>query len=572
METQAQNAAVLPTVFRVADYGAKPDGGDATPAICAAFTAAQQLKGAPTVIQFAPGRYTCAGGEKKPDGRTFAPSIHFDKLENVTIDGNGATLVGKDLAGLLLITNGRNITVRNLNVDWDPLPHTAGKVVRVLPEEHGYDIIPEIPVAPLAGRIVQGILAYNPKLHRLADNGWEVYQAVGERDADVTQLTPEGYLRIFQRRDTPLPEVGWSVVVRHQVYGYESFTFVGSTNVLVEDVTVNAVPGMAVIGWACNDITIRRIKVIPAAGGWMSATADAMHFNSCRGTITVEDSEFAGMGDDAINIHAMYGLVMERVDDHTIAVTGARFNTYYDKERAIWELPQVGDTIEYSGGDEPLLARGQLLVASAQQDVAAHRTIIKFDKPLPADVGEKTILSNLTSSPAVRIRRCHMHGNRARGILMQTRDVVIEDCVFEDISGAGLQICTDAVDWYESLGARDVTVQRCIFKRCNFGVARRSAALDIFSDLPNGRQSAAGIHQRLNILDNKFEDNTGAAINVGSADGVNIRGNSFAVGDNPAVIVMNSRNVNMAGNTLVSGRGGVDIRGSSERATIVEEK
>jgi len=50
--------------------------------------------------------------------------------------------------------------------------------------------------------------------------------------------------------------------------------------------------------------------------------------------------------------------------------------------------------------------------------------------------------------------------------------------------------------------------------------------LDTYSVLPKGRQSAAGMHQRLHILGNTFEDNGGAAIHVGSSDGVEIRGSS----------------------------------------------
>jgi hypothetical protein len=135
--------------------------------------------------------------------------------------------------------------------------------------------------------------------------------------------------------------------------------------VLLEDITVFAVPGMAVIGWQSQDITIKRIKVVPAEGGWMSATADAMHFGGCRGLITVEASEFAGMGDDAINIHGMYGMVTKRFDDHTVEVGRARMNAYYDTERGTW--------------DEPLLPQGQLTVVAAHQDVTSA--------PMPATGG-----------------------------------------------------------------------------------------------------------------------------------------------------------------------------------------
>jgi len=564
------NAAIPAHVIRVSEFGAAPGTpADAVPALRSALNAAKALNGAPVVIQFAPGHYRCFGGELLPDGRTHKTSIEVEGLSNITIDGQGATLVGRDIAGLFRFHSSQNMTVRNLTVDWNPLPHTSGLVVARLNEEHAFDLQPLIPTNPPGGRIVQGVLAYNPERRRLADCGWEVYQTQGERDADPTQLTPDGRLRIFQRREAQLPELGWHVVLRHQVYGYDAFVFSACTNVLLEDVAVHAVPGMAVIGWGSRDIVIRRLKVVPAEGGLMSATADAMHFGACRGTVTVEDSEFAGMGDDAINIHAMYGLATARVDDHTLAVGRARMNSYYDTKRAIWDAPAPGDMLEFSGGDEPLIARGQLLVAEARQDRKQERTIVKFKDTLPPGVGENTVLSNLSATPAVRIRRCHVHSNRARGMLLQSRDVVLEDCVFEDISGAGLHICTDAVDWWESLGSRDVTVKNCVFRRCNFGVARRAAALDIFSDLAKGRQSAAGVHQRLHILNNTFEDNSGAAIHVGSAEDVEVRSNRFSgVKEGPAIVIMNSRRVTVSANTSSTLPLGVEIKGSSERESI----
>lgn len=546
----------------------EPSDGDNSPAILKALKELREHNGG--ILKLAPGQYRCLGGETLPDGRTCKPSVYIDKLANITIDGQGATLVGRDIAALFCIHNSRNVTVRNLKIDWDPLPHTSGRVVKVLPTEHAFDIEPLIPAKPKAGRIVQGILAYNPERHRLADNCWDVYQTQGERDADPVQVTPEGYLRIFEKHESSLPQVGWQVVVRHQVYGYDAFRFNGCTNVMLEDITVHAVPGMAVIAWDSQDLVIRRIRVVPADNGWMSSTADAMHFGACRGTITVEDSEFAGMGDDAINIHGMYGLVASRVDNYTLAVNRARLHPYYDKTREAWNAPAPGDVLEYSGGDEPLLARGQLIVAEARQDYKQKQTIIKFRDVLPADVDKNTVLADVSASPAVRILRCSVHGNRARGMLLQTRDVVLEKCVFEDTSGAGLHICTDACDWWESLGSRDVTIKDCIFRRCNFGVARRKAALDIFSDLPGGRQSAAGVHQRLRILNNIFENNTGAAIHVGSSDGVEVRGNSFTDNDGPAVMIVNSRNVTVAGNKLISGKGGVLIQGC-DPATIKAE-
>lgn len=545
----------------------KPSNDDNSPAIRAAL---HELRDGGRLV-LAPGRYRCRGGALQKNGRTREPSVAVQHLKHLTIEGNGATLVGQDIAGLFQFADGEDITIRNLTVDWDPLPHTAGQVMAHLPDQHAFDIAPSIPADPPSGRIVQAIIAYNPERHRMGN--WEIYQTQGERDAEPSVRLANGQLRVFQRRpggaysfNDKLPEIGSQVIVRHQVYGYDAFVFYGCGNVRLEDVTVHAVPGMAVIGWQSRDITIQRIKVIPAAGGWMSATADAMHFGGCRGVITVEDSEFAGMGDDAINIHGMYGLVTRRIDDHTVEAGRARMNPYYDTERITWDEPRSGDIIEYGGGKEPLLPQGKLTVAAAHQDATAHRVVITFTELLPPSIGDGTVLTNVSSNPAVRIRNCYVHGNRARGMLIQTRDVVIERCRFEDITSHGIQLCTDACDWWESLGVRDVTITGCEFRRNCFWWG--GAAIQISSDIPGG-QSAPGVHQRIRILNNLFEDNAGgAAIHIGSAEDVELAGNQIVHPKLPVITIGNSRQVRIrdAGDWDIGN--GIAISGSSDASTI----
>lgn len=560
----ASAAPVAERVIRLA-----PRADDNAPAILNALKELASQGGGTLLL--APGRYPCRGGEPRPDGRTRQPSVTATGLDRVTIDGQGAVLVGQDVAGLFQVSRSQRVTIKWLTIDWDPLPHTSGRVVAVIPAENAFDLEPQIPLHPLPGRIVQAVLAYNPQRHRLADNGWGLYQTQGERDDKPVVALPDGRLRVFLKKEATLPEVGWSVVVRHQVYGHNAFTFSGCTDVTLENVTILAAPGMGLVAWGCEDVALRRVRIVPGEGGWMSTTADATHFNACRGTVTIEDCEFAGMGDDAVNIHAMYGLVTARLDDRTLAIARARMNAYNDtgKPRVAWGVPPApGDVIETSSVDAPLTPTGRLVAVQARNDAATARTIVEFREPLPANIGEGTVLSNASTAPIVRIRRSRVHGNRARGFLLQSRDVLVEGCRFEDVSAAGVHICTDADAWWESLGARDVTIRDCLYRGCNFGEAHRAAALDIFADLGKGRQGPAGVHQRLKIINNVFEDNAGAAIHVGSADGVEVEGNRIAQAKGPAVLIVNSRNVAGKGNVGVDPKAGVEVRGDSDKATI----
>jgi len=113
--------------IKVADFGAVPnDGKNDTPAIAAAIEACKDRKS--TKLVFAPGRYDINAGPK-PRRRRRQPSLKIENINNMTIEGNGAELIGCDYSTMFHFSQCRNIAINNLTVDWDPLPFTQGKVV-----------------------------------------------------------------------------------------------------------------------------------------------------------------------------------------------------------------------------------------------------------------------------------------------------------------------------------------------------------------------------------------------------------------------------------------------------------
>ena len=65
-----------------------------------------------------------------------------------------------------------------------------------------------------------------------------------------------------------------------------------------------------------------------------------------------------------------------------------------------------------------------------------------------------------------------MRGNRARGLLLGSRNrMVIEDNYFH-IAGAAILIEGDANYWYEQSGVRDVVIRRNLFENGNLRQSR----------------------------------------------------------------------------------------------------
>eukprot|EP01052_Picozoa_sp_SAG31_P053469 SAG31_NODE_13726_length_851_cov_0.905585_1_plen_159_part_00 len=85
---------------------------------------------------------------------------------------------------------------------------------------------------------------------------------------------------------------------------------------MLSDITVHSSPGMGILAHDCTNVWLQQVQNIPQTSGFpLAGNADAMHFASCRGEITIIDCVADRQGDDVLNIHSQYAVVV-RVDEH----------------------------------------------------------------------------------------------------------------------------------------------------------------------------------------------------------------------------------------------------------------
>jgi hypothetical protein len=205
--------------------------------------------------------------------------------------------------------------------------------------------------------------------------------------------------------------------------------------------------------------------------------------------------------------------------------------------------------LETSSAAQPLLLNTSFTVASAQR--SGQATLITADADLPATIVAGSLLANISTCPAVRISQCTFRGNRARGILVQTRDVVIEQCAFTGTSGPAIQLCCDADQWCEGPGTKQVSIRDCTIDGCNFGVTKRLGAIDVFADLPQGKIPPAGVHAGITITNNRITCAVGSAIHLGSATDVELSCNTLTQAVGPALCIDHVNRVSGQENRVV---------------------
>jgi hypothetical protein len=359
-----------------------------------------------------------------------------------------------------------------------------------------------------------------------------------------------------------MPSVGMHVIARHQVYGYQSFEFEKCTNVQIENVTIYSNPGMGVTGDECRDISIRHLKVMlrPGSGRWMSCTADATHFAGCRGTIIMENCLFEGMGDDATNVRSgHYLLVSDRLDNNKLRIkAGYRYGSDLTP-------PEIGDKLEISSEDKPLLSYATVTVRSVETDTLDKTLVIGFSEKLPERTIKGDVVGNASSIPILRIRNCTTIRNRSRGFIIKTRDVVIEDCIFQDITECAVALETDVNGWWESISSRDVIIRNNRFIDSKFESGYLHGVIEFHT---MSQTAPAGVYRGITIANNIFLGSIGNIIKVGSADDVDIINNIMDHPEEEAIFLYNSSNIRITCNKLTNCKIGLKIGEGCDPATI----
>lgn len=537
----------------VAAFGAVPDDGqDDTAAFLEAFAEVARTGAQRLVLH--PGRYDLTAGANPESPATLFPVADLDGF---TLDGGGAELMVSGATSLFYFLNCRNVHLTGFTVDSPRAPFSVGEVIAAEPRWFDVRVDDEFPVE--GGEAVGAFMDYEPDTRLPVRQGLDVYSGV-----ERTELIGPQTLRVHLGWDIAVP-VGHLVVLRHWVYGHNAIVFQRCQEVSVEDITIYTTPGMGLIGLVSENISLTRFNVLirPGTRRLMSATADATHFGGCKGTVSLTDCTFEGMGDDGANIKSgLYLTVLERVDEHTVL-------GQHNLKMA--DLPDAGDTMEMIRRETLLTYASGTVRAASLEPVEGNIHRVEFEEPLPEGLQVGDVLGNASRTPRLRMSGCTVRRNRARGVLCQTRDAVIENCTFDRCTSSGVLVMTEVTHFFESIGTRDVTVRNCRFIDCNGGAASSEAALQAFAWMGGmGYPPEPGVHANVLFEGNLIQGTDGAGIFAAGVEGLTVRGNTITgacraprneIGQH-AVYIMSSANVVTEGNVIDPAVQGEGFRGA----------
>jgi hypothetical protein len=512
-------------VLNLADFGAVADGG--TPpssgpdqnhaAFVAALAKCHELKASKLIVP--KGVYRITSGQ----------TIIFDGLSDFTFDGNGSTFLYHQIkggAGVLIKNCTRSVFI-NFNLDWDwkidPLA-SVGRITRIGPKTSYFEMHFEI-AAPLDPKRWITMNPLDEKL-RVPGTGNEFGnfgpKKIDKLDAQTVRVWPTW----------PVPaKAGQLYLLRHYTYEKHGIVMASNTHLSLQNVTIYSFPGIGFISGGDQhhfELLHCRITYPVNEKRCITTTADGFHVGQSQGFIRLADCDFGYMGDDCVNIHDnMHGGV-RRVDAHTLVA-----------ERIVpWMCPYAtGDPIEIRRGDySPTGFTGTL--QSATPDYKKNEVTLTFDQSLPAKIDSDAVLFNHRyGSHNCIIQNCYFHENRARGILCNTADWLIEgNRFFHNQHSAMLLIADVGSSWSEGFGARNVIVRNNQFESENCLGTDNGAVIGIGAD-NNGEITHYPLLQDILFENNVFKEMPGPAIEATSFKNLIFRNNDVINIETAAVVL-----------------------------------
>ena len=458
--------------------------------------------------------YYCTNTAKKhenPDGlRNVA--IYLKDKQNIIIDGNGATILIHGKMTPLLFDRCKNITVKNLTVDYACPTMTEFAILSndngvcdikinsdCLFRVEGNDIFWH-GEADLNGNyywednyIQRGryIKLYDPSKNKCYD-----FNRDNLAFKKIQQLTDNTLQVELKNKDIHFP-AGCIIQTRNIVRDQSGSLFQRCKNILLENMRIKFMHGLGMVSQFCENVTYRNCDLTPAENRTITSTADFFQFSGCKGNLIVESCKAHGAQDDYINVHGTHLRIVEKSDDNCITVR------FMHDESWGFQAFEKGDELEFIKWDT-LIPYGTTKVTDYMR---VNDTDIKLwlDRPLPDIELNKDVVENATWTPNLRVSNCDFGVTAGRGVLCTTRGkVIIENNRFHNLWGPALLIEDDCNFWFESGYTKEIIFRNNQVICCDYARTYEGSPVIRYTPKVMNESSREFVHGKLIVSGNRF--------------------------------------------------------------------
>ncbi len=457
----------------------------------------------------------CTNTAKKhenPDGLRRC-ALYLKDKKNITIDGNGASIIVHGKMTPLLFDGCENITVKNITVDY-ACPTMSE--FEILSNNNGECVIKIN--AECLHRIENGELIWhgetgadgkpywedsyigNRRHIKLFDKEKEVAYDFSRADLpfEIIEEIDENTLRIkLKKSDANFP-AGCVAQTRNIVRDQTGSLFQRCKNLRFENLRIKFMHGLGMVSQFCENVSFVDCDLTPAKNRTVTSTADFFQFSGCKGQLEIINCKARGAHDDYVNVHGTHLRIVE-ADENAKSLT-VRF--MHDES---WGFQA------FEKGDELEFIKWNTLIPYAKTKVIDYERLndtdikLTLDRPLPEIEVGKDVVENSTWTPDLTVSGCDFGPTSGRGILCTTQGrVIIENNRFRNLWGPALLIEDDCNFWFESGYTTDVIFRNNTVDGCDFGTTWQGAPVIRYTPKVMDESSKAFVHGKLTVTGNTF--------------------------------------------------------------------
>jgi hypothetical protein len=418
-----------------------------------------------------------------PEGEfTVLGGADVKNAENLTIRGKNTTLYFSPESEYFTITGGKNVTLRDVVIDSDPLPFTQATVTALAPDfswmeykiHEGY---PRLEKDTKAGR--SGVFVFDPQTRKWRPEVPDIYPSKNEI------LTPETGRLTFGGPQPGNKLIRVGDLLAFKSHGPNAVRFMSTDGLHLENVTVRSAGLGAFIMRRCDGgirLESCRIERGPTPPGatearLISTNADGLNLGYCRQGVQMENCDFAWMGDDAINLHGTIQTIVGVQGDNVLWTAYRGFPEYIIqmKEGDTVNILQKGSFAHMGSApsrtaervDPPAeIDKAAREILKASGDTKLYFARIETTQPVKATPGDSLEVP-ATACPGFVIRNNYFHDHRARGIRIGASEGLIEKNRFERIKSSGVTLGPHAIHneggWVHNVIVRENTFDQVCF-------------------------------------------------------------------------------------------------------------
>jgi hypothetical protein len=470
-------------------------------------------------------------------------ALSLESIDNLSIEAKGVTFWLVPGQAAIRLENCSNIHVHGLSIDYTPLPYAQGTVIRFNRDAHNIEIEPTAGFSQMSQkwlvhpRQVKAIFCSRDGRVRNVRLDWiKSYQRLNNGDYNLSFT--------YNRAFSPDSDVKVGDILAMPYRGQSHcISLVHCSNIEFDGVTVFSAGQYGFSeegGRGANQYLNCRVIRRPNTLRSISSNADAFHSTGVETGPSLWNCEFGNAGDDLVNIHGYYGILLDKIGPGMIRIleisaeapeSGMHMeftnsDTFQTLDKAkIEKVNHISTNVNPANFLDLKKILSQICIKPLDKVAIVEITV---DKKVEAPVGTLVSIPEECGAGAT-ITHCYFHSTATRGLLIRSDRVTVSGNRIADTGMEGIRIGAERY-WLEAELPSNVVVRGNTLENCGNGPEHVKAAIDVIPPYgtSSGKSIAAG--RKVSITNNRINGLTTSAIAACDVDGIDIEGNIIESG------------------------------------------